>query len=386
MTSMADQLQDFITGAKTCPIWGTECQEKIQDANSITVVASPRAGGDYVIERSVFPELRQMYAANPGNEFADMLRTRLTAILVRQRQLGNDLPRITERSIDTARSSRPARMEERLTNLLQFLIDRTPKAGMPLGIGPNPSQLPNIGDPAEKAANWQNAQYGLACSECADLDELNYLANSLAERGLIEKGSEIGDFLGDSFGFLCRVTANGYIAIEERQTEVRSDQCFVAMWFNEATVALYDRAIVAAVKAAGYEPLRIDRSPDFLGKIDDQIIAEIRRSRFVIADFTHGDDGSRGSVYYEVGFAQGLDLPVIFTCRADQIRKLAFDTNHFLHLDWRADAPEALIERLKNRILANIGEGRTPSAGSESAITATMASLIDPDRPLSRHE
>ena len=359
--SLTDQLQDFIADEKACLIWGTECQEKIQDVDSITVVASPRAGGSYVIDRSLFPQLRRMYAAGPSNEFVDLLKTRLTTMLVKQRQLGNDLPRITERTIDTARTARPARMEERLTNLLQFLIDRTPKAGMPLGIGPNPIQLPNFGNFEEVADGWQNTQYGLAYSECGDFDELAYLANSLAERGLIEKGSEIGDFMGAGFGFLCRVTTNGYIAVEELHTERQSDQCFVAMWFKAETRDLYYEAIEPAIKAAGYLPMLIENKIDFIGAIDDEVIAEIRRSRFVIADFTHGDDGARGSVYYEVGFAQGLDLPVIFTCRDDQLDDLHFDTNHFLHLPWPADAPAALIEPLKNRILANISEG--PHAG-----------------------
>ena len=169
--------------------------------------------------------------------------------------------------------------------------------------------------------------------------------------------------MGVGFGFLCRVTTSGYIAIEELHTERQSDQCFVAMWFNEATDALYDRAIAPAVRAAGYQPLRIDQKPDFLGKIDDQIIAEIRRSRFVVADFTHGDGGVRGSVYYEVGFAQGLDVPVIFTCRDDQLYDLHFDTNHFLHLSWPRGHAEALIEPLKNRIMANLGEGPHAAGG-----------------------
>ena len=47
-----------------------------------------------------------------------------------------------------------------------------------------------------------------------------------------------------------------------------------------------------------------------MDKIDDEIIGEIRRSRFLVADFTHGDKGARGSVYYEAGFAYGLGLPV----------------------------------------------------------------------------
>ena len=84
----------------------------------------------------------------------------------------------------------------------------------------------------------------------------------------------------------------------------------------------------------------------------------------MIADFTHGDEGVRGSVYYEVGFAQGLDIPVIFTCRDDQLDDLHFDTNHFLHLSWPRGHAEALIEPVKNRILANIGEG-PHTGGSE---------------------
>ena len=40
---------------------------------------------------------------------------------------------------------------------------------------------------------------------------------------------------------------------------------------------------------------------------------QIRKSKFLIADFT----GQRGGVYYEAGFAYGLGLPVIWTCRKD---------------------------------------------------------------------
>ena len=79
---------------------------------------------------------------------------------------------------------------------------------------------------------------------------------------------------------------------------------------------VYEKAIEPGVRDAGYEALRIDRK-EHNNKIDDEIIAEIRRSRFVIADFTHGDQGVRGGVYYEAGFARGLGLEVISTCRQD---------------------------------------------------------------------
>ena len=90
-------------------------------------------------------------------------------------------------------------------------------------------------------------------------------------------------------------------------------------------------------------------------KIEDEIIAEIRRSRFIVADFTQGDSGPRGGVYYEAGFAHGLGLPVIFTCKEGDKDELHFDTNHYNHIVWTT--PEDLREKLKNRIRAVIGEG-----------------------------
>lgn len=94
---------------------------------------------------------------------------------------------------------------------------------------------------------------------------------------------------------------------------------------------------------------------EHLNKIDDEIIAEIRRSKFLIADFTEGDTGARGGVYYEAGFAHGLNIPVIFTCRSDTFSKVHFDTRQYPHIIW--DTPEQLSKRLVRRICAVIGTG-----------------------------
>ena len=323
------------------------------------VTDSPRAGGGYQLHDDAVAELSNL---------TDDEKARLTTALVRERLLGNPCPVINLNAIEIAKTVNRAPMEERLTNLLRYLTIEVTTVGVPVGMGPDPSVLANsMGISEEDEAIWRNAQYGLAYSESVVFEELDYLAESLSERGLIEKGNEIRTpftiYRLNAWGFLCRVTTSGYIAIEQLQTERQPAQCFVALWFNQETDALYDNAIAPAVRAAGYQPIRIDRQTNFLGKIDDQIIAEIRRSRFLIADFTHDERGARGSVYYEAGFAHGLDIPVIFTCRDDQLDDLHFDTNHFLHLSWPRGHAEALIEPLKNRILANIGEG--PHAGRE---------------------
>ena len=147
--------------------------------------------------------------------------------------------------------------------------------------------------------------------------------------------------------------AYSYLSDLEKSA-VDSQQAFVAMWFDDSMQATYEKGIAPAIRDAGYKPLRIDQK-EHLKKIDDAIIAEIRRSRFLVADFTQGDDGARGGVYYEAGFAHGLNIPVIFTCRADVIDDVHFDTRQYNHITWKS--PDELREKLARRISATIGDG-----------------------------
>src|SRR2546425_7151655 len=65
-------------------------------------------------------------------------------------------------------------------------------------------------------------------------------------------------------------------------------------------------------------------------KICDRILSEIRRSQFMIADFTK----QRPGVYFEAGFAMGLGRPVVWTCREDDVASLHFDTRQYNHVLW----------------------------------------------------
>jgi hypothetical protein len=62
------------------------------------------------------------------------------------------------------------------------------------------------------------------------------------------------------------------------------------MWFDESMKSAWTDGIEPAVMNAGYKPLRID-GKDHNNKIDDEIVGEIRGSKFLVADFTHGDMG-----------------------------------------------------------------------------------------------
>lgn len=146
-----------------------------------------------------------------------------------------------------------------------------------------------------------------------------------------------------------QVSPKGLLYLEGR-SDAPSSAGLCAMWFSDEVSPLWTQVIEPAIRSAGYEPIRID-SKQHNGKIDDEIMASIRSARFVVADFT----GNRGGVYYEAGFAHGLGLPVIFMCR--QGDELHFDVRQYNCIFWQPDELLEAQERVKNRILATLGQG-----------------------------
>lgn len=172
--------------------------------------------------------------------------------------------------------------------------------------------------------------------------ELESYIDVLFQYGDLQKGPFTGLML----------TVKGFNRIYElERKKVNSHQAFVAMWFSDSMNAIYEKyiyqAIIDSKEKNFFKALRIDKI-EHINKIDDQIIAEIRKSRFLIADFT----GQRGGVYYEAGFAHGLGIPVIWTCRKDEIDNLHFDIRQYNCIVW--ESGEELYDKLKNRIEAVI--------------------------------
>jgi len=128
----------------------------------------------------------------------------------------------------------------------------------------------------------------------------------------------------------------------------RSRIGFVAMSFAAELETPYQQGLALGIKDAGYEPVRIDLL-EHNEKICDRVIAEIRRSRFVVADVT----SQRQNVYFEAGFAMGMGIPVIWCCREDDLPKVHFDTRQYNHIVW--NEPANLRARLRDRIVATIG-------------------------------
>jgi hypothetical protein len=136
-----------------------------------------------------------------------------------------------------------------------------------------------------------------------------------------------------------------------------SRKAFIAMKFKTNTGG--DRsdcvtAIKNACRACGFEAQLVTEHP-YNGGIVDEIIADIKRSRFVIADVTYANNGA----YWEAGYAQGLGRPVIYCIDQNWVndeggmeKASHFDVKHLNILTWN-DAQQ-LEKDLKNRIRATI--------------------------------
>lgn len=186
----------------------------------------------------------------------------------------------------------------------------------------------------------------------ANESEFDFYVQHLVDSGYV---NEVADARDTWTGVL---TVAGIDAASQGPS-VESINGFVAMWFHDDLKPAYTEGMEPAIRASQYEPIRID-GVEHLEGITDRIMAEIRESRFVVADVT----GARYGVYYEAGFATGLGIPVIYCCRKGNETDMHFDTKHLSHIIW--ETPEDLAERLENRIVATIGRGPLESPEKEA--------------------
>jgi len=321
-----------MTNDERCPIWGTPAtiSNPIGEFREI-IVNSARAGAEYIIYQGVKGDF---------NRFDENQKAQLTTWLIDQRLLGNTIPKIFDDTIPKI-VQRPLSVHERADRLLKYLEQNSPTVGRPVECKISEQTDPTLMEM-------------LAYSVSLSVDEVIFLAEYLAHRGWINKSrNTMGKFMPI-------IMVDGYARLAELATKhVNSSQGFVAMWFDDLMNDAYENGIGPGIVDAGYKPLRIDNK-EHANKIDDEIIAEIRRSRFLVADFTHGDDGARGGVYYEAGFAYGLNIPVFFTCHKNVKDKLHFDTRQFNHIFWETHAE--LRKALADRVSSIIGDGpdKTP--------------------------
>lgn len=170
--------------------------------------------------------------------------------------------------------------------------------------------------------------------------ELGWHLRIAEQDGFIEKSGIHYSLAPKGWDYLFGETGTGAIP----------GRCFVAMSFSEEHSPIFTDAIKPAVIAAGYNPVWMK---DVLTNedINYRMIVEIRKSQFLVADFT----GMKGGVYFEAGFALGLGRSVFWATKADDLPNIHFDTNHYQHIVWKTH--DELREKLQEKIVALLGYG-----------------------------
>ena len=176
-------------------------------------------------------------------------------------------------------------------------------------------------------------------------------------RWLLEQFNAAGEKLFQ-FGFghgdiWLSLTLPGWNRFAElKHKTVTSRTGFMAMKFGDSVLdGVVRKHFKPAVEKTGFElKLLTDEQP--AGLIDNQLRAAILSARFLIADLSHSNAGA----YWEAGFADGLGLPVIYTCESTKWNKSKthFDTNHMLTIVWDQKEAQKAADQLTATIRATL--------------------------------
>lgn len=264
----------------------------------------------------------------------------------------NNNPNIEATDLDYLKELKVPSLIQKVDKFLRFLISKCPTYGdkYKYDYGFLSDTLKELkyfegSNDNRKAEIYENANKCLSLLSITwskNLDELSFIVS-----GYLKEEKRYINYYSDN---KIMITVKGWEYIDSIKTlQAKSKNGFVAMWFDTKMHKLFNQAIEPAIKEAGYDPVRIDKK-EHNNKIDDEIISEILKSKFVVAELT----GQRGGVYFEAGYAMGLNIPVIWLCNKEEMDNVHFDNRQYNFILWHEDELGDLKERLKNRITSTI--------------------------------
>lgn len=301
-----------------CPIWGTAAN-LIINRGGYQVIESGRAGGRYRITTSAEDILRTR-----SNE----LSAKLSTWIFNEHEIGNPEPNITTYLINDIKTKQSISFTKKIENFFIYINKLSPNFDFRLRI--SRANVPSaINDRLSVCIEATDTTYVQLLEFFRTIRKSQYIALDMMEE-------------------VISIEPKGWEYLETLSTKKRSsDVAFVAMWFDKSLHDVFNREIHPALEECGYTPpFRIDQL-EHSGKIDDEIISRIIQSNIVIVDLTcrvvpsrtstKSSDKiveARGGVYFEAGYAKGLNIPVIWTCRNDCVDHIHFDTRQYSQIVW----------------------------------------------------
>lgn len=278
-----------------------------------------------------------------------MFRAKLTTWLVAQRMKGIDIPMIPPKPVDPSdffrqiEEENPIPFSRRRENFFRFLESMCPSFDFLFRFSEDKKDRENL--------NRINAYIE---ARSMNSNELSGLCELLAKNGYIKY---------DNSAFSISLEQKGWEYLESiSNRRAPSDNAFVAMWFNKSLDNVYSKHFQSALQTCGYAaPFRIDEH-HYTGKVDDEIISKIKQASLVVVDLTcninlrpdkiPGDGNiieARGNVYFEAGFAMGLEIPIVWTCRQDCIDGVHFDTRQYPLILWYQEKDQFYVDDINGK-------------------------------------
>lgn len=132
-------------------------------------------------------------------------------------------------------------------------------------------------------------------------------------------------------------------------------QAFVIMKFGDSSLDdVFGLVYKGVCEEFDLHALRIDQVENS-DTVSHQVLKSIDRSALIIADLT----SERPNCYYEVGYADAKDKPIILTAKEGE--KVHFDLAGRQIIFYKSSVE--LLERLKNRLASMRSEGLIPHPG-----------------------
>lgn len=280
-----------------CPVWGTPALIRLERSGLWYFVVSPRAGGIFSID-----DMTKYHLENASTRD----KAKLSSWIQEQNEFEN-FPEIDQGLFKNIISRPDKSFDEKINASLVFLDENSPCLGGDVRF--SAAEMFDDEIPTEDAVRWM--QLNVMIESQGD-DDADFILRYLSDNGFakIYPVSPVDQSLA--------IEGRGYNRLDTLYSTAldQGANAFVAMWFDSSMDVAWSDGFELGISDAGFKAIRIDKK-EHNNKIDDEIIAEIRAAKFIVADFTSEmivRDGqktnlSRGGVYYEAGFAQGLGKP-----------------------------------------------------------------------------
>jgi len=147
-------------------------------------------------------------------------------------------------------------------------------------------------------------------------------------------------------------------------------RCFVIQPFNPKYDKRFEDVFEPAVKAAGYEPYRVDRDPKVSVPIDE-IESQIKSAAACLIDISEDNP----NVWFELGFALAYQKQLCIVCSRERQTPFPFDIQHRKIIRYQTESSRDFTE-LREKIRERL-EAVSEQAKQELVVGVGQAQVVD---------